>query len=108
VYSSDWLATRLANRNLARSSGAKEIGVADREDIKVRTACGPKFTPHGESAVSKERERRSAWLWFMPDRWDPANDEACEGARFVRCCTANVFACLKVECSAECVEVNAI
>jgi len=44
----------------------------------------------------------------MPEWWDATNDEAGEGARLIRCCTSNVFSCLKVECGAECVEVNAI
>jgi hypothetical protein len=44
----------------------------------------------------------------VPQRRDATNDEAGEGARFIRRCTSNVFTCLKVERGAECVEVNAI
>jgi hypothetical protein len=44
----------------------------------------------------------------VPKWWDATNDEAGEGARLICRCTSNVFSCLKVECGAECVEVNAI
>jgi hypothetical protein len=44
----------------------------------------------------------------VPERWNAADDEAGEGAGLIRRRTSNVFSCLKVECGAECAQVNAI
>ena len=51
---------RLADHNLARASGAEEVGITDREDVKVRAACRPELAPRGESAIGEEGEWRSA------------------------------------------------